>query len=75
MTKSNPIERSPVTSSNVKSVGHCPNTNTLAIEYSDGSIYHYHDVDKDTHDQLVASKSVGGFIHSNVKGVFKHSKQ
>ncbi len=69
------VERSPVKSSNVKSVGYSPDDKTLAIEFSDGSVYHYHDVEKDTHDQLVASKSVGGFIHGNIKGVYKHSKQ
>lgn len=69
------VERTPVTSSNVKSVGHNPDDNTLAIEYKDGSVYHYHDVPKDVHEQLVSSKSVGGFIYSSIKGVYKHSKQ
>lgn len=69
------VERTPVTSSNVRSVGHDPESNTLAVEFKDGSIYHYHDVDKDTHDQLIAARSIGGFIHANLKGVYKHSKQ
>lgn len=69
------IDRTQVSSSNVRSVGHDPSTNTLAVEFKDGSIYHYHGVDKDTHEQLVCAKSVGGFIHSSIKGVYKHSKQ
>jgi len=69
------IERIPVQSSNVKSVGHDANTNTSAVEFKDGSVYHYHDVPKDVHDGLVAAKSVGGYIHANIKGTYKHSKQ
>jgi hypothetical protein len=69
------IERSPVSSSNVKSIGHCGDTNTLAVEFKDGTVYHYADVDKDTHDQLVSSKSVGGAVHSMIKGKYSCSKQ
>ena len=69
------VERQPVQSSNVKSVGHDPKTNTLAVEFKDGSVYHYHDVPKDVHESLVSAKSVGGFIHANIKGAYKHSRQ
>ena len=69
------IERKPVSSSNVKSVGHDPDSNTLEVEFSDGSVYHYHDVPKDVHEGLISSKSVGGFIHKNIKGSYKHSRQ
>lgn len=69
------VERAPVTSSNVKSVGHDASTGTLEVEFKDGSVYHYHDVPKEVHEGLVSSKSVGGYIHSNVKGKYKHSKQ
>jgi len=69
------VDRQPVKSSNVKSVGHDPKTNTLAVEFKDGSIYHYHDVPKDVHESLVSARSVGGYIHASIKGVYKHSKQ
>ena len=69
------VTRTPVSSSNVKSVGHDPDTNTLEVEFKDGSVYHYHDVPKDEYEQLIAVKSVGGYIHANIKGSYKHSKQ
>ena len=69
------IERSPVKSSNIKSVGWNPADKTLAVEFADGSIYHYHDVEKDIHEGLVGSKSVGSYLHTNIKGKYKHSKQ
>ena len=69
------IDRTPVSSSNVKSVGFDSDTGTLAIEFSDGSIYHYADCSKDHYNNLLAAKSVGSYIHNNIKGVYKHSKQ
>ena len=69
------IDRVPVKSSNIKSVGHCKDTNTLAVEFKDGAVYHYADVPADVHEQLVSSKSVGGALHSIIKGNYRHSKQ
>lgn len=69
------VDRTPVSSSNISSVGYDPDEKTLAVEYKDGSLYHYHDVEKDVHEGLVGAKSVGGYLHANIKGVYKHSKQ
>lgn len=69
------MDRVPVTSSNINSVGYDPDEKTLAVEFKDGTIYHYHDVEKDVHENLVSARSVGGFLHANIRGVYKHSKQ
>lgn len=69
------VERTPIKSSNVKSVGYDPETKTLAVEFNGGGVYHYHDVEKDVHEGLVSARSVGGFIHNNIKGAYRHSKQ
>lgn len=69
------IDRIPVQSSNVKSVGYDPDSKTLAIEFKDGSVYHYHDVESSAHEELMGSKSIGKHIHSAIKGNYKFSKQ
>lgn len=69
------VERTPVSSSNVRSIGHDAGTNTLSVEYKDGSVYHYHDVPKDVHEGLISARSVGGFLHANIRGSYKHTKQ
>lgn len=69
------IERQPVSSSNIKSIGHDSNQNVLAVEFKDGSVYHYHDVPADAHDALVGAKSVGGHFHANIKNNYTHSRQ
>lgn len=68
------VERTPVKSSNIVSVGYDPDGKTLHIEYTGGHVYHYHDVDKSVHDDMIASKSVGGFVHANIKNNYKHSR-
>jgi KTSC domain len=69
------VERQPVKSSTIKSVGYDPKSKTLEVEFNGGSVYHYHDVPKETHEGLVSAKSAGSYLHASVKGVYKHSKQ
>ena len=69
------VDRTPVSSSNVRSIGHDATTNTLAIEFKDGSVYHYADCGKEHFDNLLAAKSIGSYIHKNIKGAYSHSKQ
>jgi hypothetical protein len=69
------IERKPVKSSNIVSMGHCPDTNTLAVEFKNGGTYHYHGVPASVHEEAIAAKSVGGYLHSNVKGKYEVEKQ
>lgn len=69
------IERTPVSSSNIQSVGYDADGKLLAVEFKDGSIYHYHDVPKDAYDDLMAAKSLGGHLHKNIKGIYKHAKE
>lgn len=66
------IERQPVSSSNIASVGH--EGDTLEIEFKNGGIYQYHGVPSDVFDKLVSSKSIGGFLHTSIKSKYKHSK-
>lgn len=72
MTK---IERQPVSSSNIKSIGFHPETKTLAVEFVGGSVYHYDNVKKEDYDELMAAKSVGGHFSKSIRGIYKHSKQ
>lgn len=68
------MDRTPVKSSNVSAVGYDPSTQTMEIEFKDGSVYHYHGVSSATHSDLISAKSIGKYVHANVKGQYKHSK-
>ena len=68
------MERQPVKSSNIKSVGHDPNSNTLEVEFKDGSVYQYAGVDTDKHQALINAKSIGSHFHQYIKSSHKFTK-
>jgi hypothetical protein len=66
------IERTPVESSNIASVGFCPDRKCIEICFKNGSVYEYVDCDQKLFDDLIASESKGKFVNSNLKtGKFK----
>jgi len=68
------MDRIPVTSSNVASVGFDPSTQTLEIEYKNGSVYQYFDVPQAVYDELIRAESVGTFLNAQVKGVYRYAR-
>lgn len=61
------MEREPVESSNLASVGYDPSTETLEIEFLNGSIYQYVNVPQSVYEQLMQEDSKGGFLNSYIK--------
>lgn len=61
------MTRKPVRSSNIKSVGHDPATNTLEVEFHSGARHQYPDVSEQTYRDFIAAPSVGKYFHRNVK--------
>ena len=71
MAEEKPIERKPVTSSNVKSIGFCPDRKCIDIDYGSG-VYRYEDCSQDEFDALMSAnatdgQSVGKLIHKTIK--------
>lgn len=71
MTK---IQKIPVVSSNLISVGYAENKKVLQIEFKTGT-YLYFDVPKTVFHELMLSKSIGQFFHEVIKEVYKWEKQ
>lgn len=61
------MERTPVKSSQIKSIGHNPATCTLEVEFSNGAVYQYHGVEADAHADMMASNSIGAHFHQHIK--------
>lgn len=68
------MNRTPVASSQLKSVGHDPATNKMHIEFKNGSIYEYDDVSADEHQSLMGASSVGSHFDAHVKHGFAYKK-
>jgi hypothetical protein len=68
------MDRTPVTSSNVASVGYDPDTMTLEVEFNEGWVYQYFDVPDAEYRNLVSAKSVGTYLNQNIKGRYRFTR-
>ena len=68
------MNRTPVTSSSVASIGYDPNTMTLEVEFSDGSVYQYFDVPEPVYQDLMSASSVGTYLNRNIKANYRYAQ-
>jgi len=68
------MDRERVISSNIFSVGYDENSETLEIEFHDGSIYEYYGVPKSLYESFIGSSSLGSFLHRHLKS-YPYQKQ
>jgi len=61
------MNRFPVASSSIASIGYDAATSTLEVEFHGGSIYEYFDVPERVFTALKTATSPGTFFDSNVK--------
>lgn len=68
------MERTPVSSSNVASIGYDSSTLVLEVEFLNGSLYQYFDVPEPVFAQLMAASSVGGFLSAVIKESYRYAR-
>lgn len=68
------MNRTPVVSSNIASIGYDQNSSTLEIEFNNGTIYQYFDVSERVFEELKSASSVGGYLAANIKGIYRYSR-
>jgi hypothetical protein len=68
------MQRESVTSSNVESVGYDESSQTLEVEFKDGSVYQYYNVGSNIFEELMKSPSKGKFIAYQVKNAFPYTR-
>ena len=61
-------------SANVDAYGHDQKANELHVRYRGGGHYVYDDVPESLYHKMLAAESVGGFLHKEIRGKFKHRK-
>jgi len=67
------MERKPVTSSNIASIGYDENTSTLEIEFLNNTIYQYFDVPQHVYNGIMSADSHGQYLAQNIKGEYNFS--
>jgi KTSC domain-containing protein len=68
------MDRQPVTSSNLLSVGYDPDAETLEVEFRKTGVYQYYNVPQFMHERLMAADSIGTFFNANIKNSYACSK-
>lgn len=68
------MNRNHVESSNIESIGYDSKSQTLEIEFLNGSIYQYFDVPQHIYDELIDADSHGKYLAANIKGHYRYSK-
>lgn len=68
------MNRVPVASSNLKSVGYDPQTLTLEVEFKMSGIYRFFNVPESVYNKLMAASSLGTYFSDHIKDKYKYSK-
>lgn len=68
------MDRDPVSSSNIVSLGYDAASETLEIEFKDGSVYQYYNVGEHLYQQFVAAPSKGQFFNVYIKNAVAFSR-
>jgi len=66
-----PVEQIPVESSFLSHLGYDPNSRTLAVRFSSGTLVHHHGVPPELHAAFVAAPSKGKFYGVAVRNKFE----
>jgi hypothetical protein len=66
--------RDPVASSNIASIGYDTGTETLEVEFTNGTIYQYFNVPSGLNDQLMAAPSKGQFLNIYIRNGYPFSR-
>lgn len=61
------MDREPVESEALRSVGYDPDARILEIEFANGEVYRYHDVPIDLHLELMQASSHGEYFAHRIR--------
>lgn len=66
-----PIAMLPVSSSMANAVGYNSDQQILQVEFHNGAVYQYADVDEHTWEELHQSESIGRFFNDEIRGRYE----
>lgn len=68
------MDRTPVSSSNLSSVGYDEDDRILEIKFNSGGVYQYYDVPPRIYQELMNASSHGKYFHSNINDNFRYDQ-
>lgn len=64
----------PVSSSNIQAVGYDESTETLRIQFTNGSIYEYRNVPIVVCNDFMQASSLGAYLNRNIRNNYPYEK-
>ncbi len=68
------MDRTPVSSSTICTVGYDPDSTMLEIEFNSGAVYQYSGVPEGEYDGLMAAASHGTYFNARIKKIYPFVK-
>ena len=68
------MERTPVTSTDIRTIGYEAESQTLEIEFNSSGVYQYSGVPSGEYDGIMAADSKGKYFHANIKNRYSFVK-
>jgi hypothetical protein len=68
------VDRQPVSSSNLVSVGYDLDNETLEVEFVNGSVYRYLNIPLFEYERLMSSVSLGGYFNANIRNGYTYER-
>ena len=65
------MQRNPVNSSNLVSVGYDPATTILEVEFKNANVYRYFDVSTAVYRELMSAPSIGQFFNKYIRNTYR----
>ena len=68
------MNRETVSSSNIAEIGYDEDRRVLEVLFHSGSVYQYFDVPPQIFGELRQASSIGQYVNSNIKGVYRYAR-
>ena len=68
------MNRTPVKSSAIRSIGHDAEKQILHVEFNSGQVFEYTGVTEEQHADLISATSIGKYYNENIVGKFPGRK-
>jgi len=68
------MDRTSVSSSNIRSIGYDPQSTILEVEFTSGDVYQYFNVPEHLYNGLMNASSHGQFLNEHIKHSYQYQK-
>ncbi len=68
------MDRIPVSSTNVASIGYDVDTQVLEVEFVNGGVYQYMNVPQEAFDEFQSASSKGTYLAQNIKNRYPYTR-